>query len=117
MQGCACAHRSAQRKHIGMRNPCTAGITLEKPTKKEESKKLPRVHLDFRPIGNRQRRSSRRHDYFSQIRFSILPLSLRSNLILVEEEESKRWLKNPCLSQMAFSRRNHHKRNLGKGMF
>ena len=50
----------------------------------------------------------------SQIRFSILPLSLRSNLILVEEEESKRWLKNPCLSQLAFSRRNHHKRILGK---
>jgi len=33
----------AAEAHFGMRNPCTAGITLEKPSKKEESKKLPRT--------------------------------------------------------------------------
>ena len=48
----------------------------------------------FRPIGNRQRRSSRRHDWISQILFSILPLNLSDLIwILVEEGEEKTRLK------------------------
>ena len=44
--GCWVAHAPVGVRSgstFGMRNPDSAGITLEKPSKKEESKKLPRT--------------------------------------------------------------------------
>ena len=58
----------------------------------------------LRPIGNRQRSSSRRHDWISQITCSNLPLNhSRSNLFSVVEERENR----SSISEKVRSKRTH----------